>query len=61
MTPSSPSQIGDGEVCPRIARSIASTAIFPAKAGACAFQVEISPLRDCRVAVVVCSACPIAW
>jgi hypothetical protein len=36
--------------------STASTAILPAKAGACAFQVEISPLRDWRVAVVVCRA-----
>jgi len=34
MTPSSPSQIGDGLVCPRMARSTASTAILPAKAGA---------------------------
>jgi hypothetical protein len=38
--------MGDGEVSPRIARSTASTAILPAKAGACAFHVEISPLRD---------------
>ena len=60
MTPSSPSQIGLGLVCPRMARSTASIAILPAKAGADAFQVEISPLRDCRVAVVVCSAWPIA-
>ncbi len=41
-----------------MARSTASTAILPANAGAWAFQVEISPLRDCRVAVVVCSAWP---
>ena len=61
ITPSSPSQIGAGLVCPRIARSTASIAAFPAKAGADAFHVEISPLRDCRVAVVVWSAWPIAW
>ena len=54
-------QIGEGEVWPRIARSTASTAILPAKAGACAFHVEISPLRDWRVAVVVWSACATAW
>ncbi|CPU66340.1 Uncharacterised protein [Mycobacteroides abscessus] len=34
---------------------------MPANAGACAFHVEIWPLRDWRVAVVVCRACPIAW
>ena len=44
-----------------MARSTDSTAILPAKAGAKAFQEEISPFRDCRVAVVVCRACPIAW
>ena len=44
-----------------MARSTASTAIFPAKAGAWAFQVEISPLRDWRVAVVVCRPWPMAW
>ena len=53
--------MGEGLVCPRIARSTASTAILPANAGACAFHVEISPLRLCRVAVVVWSACPTAW
>jgi hypothetical protein len=45
---------------PRIARSTASIATFPAKAGANAFHDEIAPLRDWRVAVVVCSAWPIA-
>ena len=44
-----------------MARSTASMAIFPAKAGAYAFQLEISPLRDWRVVVVTCSACWIAW
>ncbi|MDI2036360.1 hypothetical protein PJL15_03496 [Paenarthrobacter nitroguajacolicus] len=44
-----------------MARSTASTAILPAKAGAWAFQVEISPLRDCRVAVVVCRPWPTDW
>jgi hypothetical protein len=53
--------MGSGEVWPRIARSTASIASLPAKAGACAFHVEIWPLRLCRVAVVVCSAWPIAW
>ena len=53
--------MGEGEVWPRIARSTASTAILPAKAGACAFHVEISPLRDCRVAVVVCRPWLTAW
>ncbi len=53
--------MGAGERSPRIARSTASTAIFPAKAGAWAFQLEIVPLRDCRVAVVTCSAWATAW
>ncbi len=53
--------MGVGLVWPRIARSIASTAIFPANAGACAFHVLIAPLRDWRVAVVVWRAWPIAW
>lgn len=44
-----------------MARSTASTAALPAKAGANAFQLEISPLRDCRVDVVVCTACCTAW
>ena len=44
-----------------MARSTASMAILPANAGAKAFQEEISPLRDWRVAVVVCSAWPMAW
>ena len=52
MTPSSPSQIGDGAPSPRIARSTASTATLPASAGAYAFQLEMAPLRDWRVAVV---------
>ncbi len=60
MTPSSPSQIGAGEPSPRIARSTASMATLPAYAGAYAFQLEISPFRDCRVAVVRCNACPMA-
>ncbi len=57
IKPSSPSQAGDGAPSPRITRSTASTAILPANAGAKAFQLEISPLRDCRVVVVTCSAC----
>ena len=61
MTPSSPSQIGAGDPSPRIARSTASMATFPACAGANAFQLEIAPLRDWRVLVVRCSACPTAW
>ena len=61
MTPSSPSQMGAGAPSPRIARSTASMAIFPANAGANAFHEEMSPLRDWRVAVVVCSAWPTAW
>ena len=44
-----------------MARSTASTAILPANAGAWAFHVEISPLRDWRVAVVVCKPWPMAW
>ena len=53
--------MGLGLVWPRSARSTASMAILPAKAGAWAFHVEISPLRDWRVAVVVWSAWPMAW
>ena len=36
-------------------------ATLAANAGAYAFHDEISPLRDWRVAVVVCRAWPIAW
>ena len=61
MTPSSPSYMGAGDVSPRMARSTASIATLAAKAGAYAFHDEMSPLRDWRVAVVVCSAWPMAW
>jgi hypothetical protein len=39
-----------------MARSTASIATLPAHAGANAFQLEISPFRGCRVAVVRCKA-----
>src|SRR6202021_1578551 len=53
--------LGAGDPSPRMARSTASMATLPARAGAKAFQLEIDPLRDWRVAVVRCSAWPTAW
>ena len=44
-----------------MARSAASIASLPACAGAKAFQLLISPLRDWRKEMVTCSACCTAW
>ena len=53
--------MGAGAPWPRMARSTASTASLPAWAGANAFQLEMAPLRDWRVAVVTCRAWLTAW
>ena len=45
----------------RIARSTASMATFPARGGVRLPAGDQAPLRDCRVAVVRCRACPMAW
>ena len=53
--------MGFGAPSPRIARSTASMASFPAQAGADAFHEVISPFRDWRVEKARCTAWLMAW